>query len=347
MTDTNPHAPSHIQPGSVTPSAVDTRWTPVDPLGEALHFLHMSGVYYTHSVLTAPWGLAVPALPDSLMFHVVTSGACWLEVTGAEPQLLQPGDFSLVPHGDGHRLLSELGTKAVNILELPLERISERYERLQHGHGGAETTLICGGVRFDHPAAQHLVHLLPQILCVRAWDAPQMAWMQSTLRLMALEAQNLQPGGETIITRLADILVVQAIRTWLVADPVAQTGWLGALQDKQIGRAILLIQRYPAEAWTVASLAEAVSMSRSAFAARFKDLVGETPMHYATRWKMNLAVQWLQEQNLTLMQLADRLGYQSEAAFSRAFKRFIGVSPGAVRRGEQASNPGHAGYSVG
>jgi len=159
--------------------------------------------------------------------------------------------------------------------------------------------------------------------------------MQSTLQLMALEARDLQPGGETIITRLADILVVQAIRSWLAADPVAQKGWLGALQDKQIGRAILLIQRYPAEAWTVASLAENVSMSRSAFAARFKDLVGETPMHYATRWKMNLALTWLKEQDLTLVTLADRLGYQSEAAFSRAFKRFIGMSPGAARRSEK------------
>jgi len=318
-------------------AAVDTRWTPVDPLGEALHFLHMSGVYYTHSVLTAPWGLAVPALPDSLMFHVVTNGACWLEVTGAEPQFLQPGDFSLVPHGDGHRLLSAPDAEAVNILELPLEPISERYERLHYGHGGAETTLICGGVRFEHPAAKHLVSLLPQILCVRAWDDSQMAWMQNTLRLMALEARDLQPGGETIITRLADILVVQAIRMWLAADPIAQTGWLGALQDKQIGRAILLIQRHPAEPWTVASLADAVSMSRSAFAARFKDLVGETPMHYVTRWKMNLALTWLQEQDLTLMNLADRLGYQSEAAFSRAFKRFIGVSPGSVRRSDPVS----------
>ncbi len=165
-----------------------------------------------------------------------------------------------------------------------------------------------------------------------------MEWIQSTLRLMAAEASELRPGGETIITRLADILVIQAIRSWMSEDPVAQTGWLGALQDKEIGRAILLIQRNPAQAWTVASLANEVAMSRSAFAARFKELVGESPMQYIARWKMNLALTWLKEEDITLSKLADRLGYQSEAAFSRAFKRFIGVSPGAVRRNAHTAN---------
>jgi AraC-like DNA-binding protein len=314
------------------PEPIDSRWTPVDPLGEALHFLHMSGVYYTRSELTAPWGLALPALPGSLMFHVVTSGHCWLEVEGAEPQVLRPGDFSLVPHGDGHRLLSAPGAPVADLFDLPLEQVSERYEILRHGEGGAATNLICGGVRFDHPAAKQLVSLLPKLIYIKAWESAQMEWIQSTLRLMANEARELRPGGETIITRLADVLVIQALRSWLAEDPVAQTGWLGALQDTQIGRAILLIQREPGRAWTVASLANEVAMSRSAFAVRFKELVGETPMHYATRWKMNLALTWLREEDVSLGDLAERLGYQSEAAFSRAFKRFTGISPGAARR---------------
>lgn len=187
--------------------------------------------------------------------------------------------------------------------------MSERYEVLRYGAGGAATSLICGGVRFDHPAAKHLVSLLPQLIYLKAWESPHLEWIQSTLRLMANEARQLRPGGETIITRLADILVIQAIRSWLAEDPVARTGWLGALQDKQIGRAILLIQRDPARAWTVASLAAEVAMSRSAFAARFKDLVGETPMHYVARWKMNVALTWLKDEAVSLGELADRLGY--------------------------------------
>ena len=198
--------------------------------------------------------------------------------------------------------------------------------------------MICGAVRFDHPAAHQLVRLLPRLICIKAWGSPQMEWIQSTLHLMATEARELRPGGETIITRLADILVIQTIRSWMAEDPLAQTGWLGALQDKQIGYAILLIQRDPARAWTVASLADEVAMSRSAFAARFKELVGEPPMQYITRWRMNVALTWLKGEDVSLGDLANRLGYQSEAAFSRAFKRFIGVSPGAARRNGYITN---------
>ena len=310
----------------------DILLTSVDPLGEALHFLHMSGLFYTRSEFTAPWGLDLPPLPDCLMFHVVTSGRCWLEVEGKDPCLLQPGDFALVPHGEGHLLLSAPGVRAAQLFDLPREQVSERYEILRYGNGGEATSMICGAVRFEHPAARDLVRLLPSLICISASLSPEMEWIQSTLRLMAAEARKLQPGGETIITRLADILVIQAIRAWMAEDSLSQPGWLGALQDKQIGRAILLVQRHPERAWTVASLAAEVAMSRSAFAARFKKLVGESPMQYLTRWRMNLALTWLKEEDSSLGELADRLGYQSDAAFSHAFKRFFGTSPGAVRR---------------
>ena len=158
--------------------------------------------------------------------------------------------------------------------------------------------------------------------------------MQSTLRLMADEARELRPGGEAVITRLADILVIQAIRSW-IASEAAPTGWLGALKDREIGRAITLIHRHPDRAWTVESLAREISMSRSAFSARFKELVGEAPMAYVTRWRMQLAVTWLQESEAKLADLPRRLGYSSDAAFSRAFKRAIGVPPGSVGRRPQ------------
>lgn len=307
-------------------------WESVDPLGQALHLLRMSGVFYTRSEFSAPWGLALPPMPDCLMFHVVTAGRCWLEVDGTETRLLQPGDLALVPHGKGHRLVSEPGNAADGLFDLPREQVSERYEVLRLGGGGTAASMVCGAVRFDHPAAQHLVALLPAVITVDAWNSPQMEWIHSALRLMAAEARELRPGGETVITRLADILVVQAIRSWIADDPAAQTGWLGALQDRHIGRALVLIHRHPEREWTVASLASEVAMSRSAFAARFSELVGEPAMHYLARWRMNTALAWLREGDATLGELAGRLGYQSEAAFSRAFKRFIGVAPGAIRR---------------
>lgn len=308
-------------------------WSPIDPLGEALHFLRMSGVFYGRTEMTAPWGLELPVMPQTLMFHVVTAGRCWLELDGLAPQPLRPGDFALVPHGQGHRLTGEPGTDCTPLFDLPREMVSERYELLRHGGGGTPTQMICGVVRFDHPAAQQLLALLPRLIHIEAANLPHREWMQDTLRFMADEAGVLRPGGETIVTRLADILVIQAIRAWIERDPAAQSGWLGALRDKQIGRAISLIHRDPARAWTLASLASEVAMSRSAFAARFTALVGVPAMQYLAQWRMRAALASLKERDEPVAVLAERLGYQSEAAFSRAFKRHLGVSPGAARKG--------------
>lgn len=308
-------------------------WPSADPLGEALHFLRMSGAFYCRSELSAPWGMTLMPMPGYLWFHVVMSGRARLEAGEDTASVVAPGDLALVPHGEGHALRSEPGVPAPGILDLEREQVSDRYEILRHGgEGGAPTTLICGAVRFDHPAATNLVEILPNIIHIEASNSASMDWMPSTLRLISSEAEELRPGGEAVITRLADILVIQAIRSWIENDPAAHTGWLGALHDRQIGRAISMIHRDPARTWTVASLAGKVAMSRSAFAARFTELVGEPAMQYVTRWRMHVALNALQGEGATVAELAARLGYRSEAAFARAFKRVTGVPPGAVRR---------------
>jgi AraC-like DNA-binding protein len=315
-------------------------WTTPDPLGEALHVLRMSGTFYCRSELTAPWGLTLPADPQAMWFHVVTAGRCLLDVDGPDLRPLAPGDFALVPHGDGHRVRSEPSATAPRVETLPHDYASDRYAVLRHGAGGAPTTLICGTVRFDHPAARDLVDLLPRTIVVEPSATPRTEWMQSTLRLITDEARQLRPGGEAVITRLSDVLVIQAIRSWIETDPGGRGGWLGALQDPRIGRAISLVHRDPARAWTVASLARELAMSRSAFAARFTELAGEPVMRYVTRWRMNVARDRLRHEGATVAELAGHLGYESEAAFSRAFKRTLGISPGAARR--QAAAPAAA-----
>jgi AraC-like DNA-binding protein len=307
-----------------------------DPLGDALHFLRMSGAFYCRSELTDPWGLSLPALPDYLWFHVVTAGSMWLELPAAEPERLERGEMALVTHGTGHTLRGEPGAPAPGILELEREEVSDRYEILRHGGEGPLTRLVCGAVRFDHPAARNLIAALPDVIRIEA-DGAERDWMQGTLALMAMETRDLRAGGEAVITRLSDILVIQAIRSWMEADPTAQSGWLGALRDPQIGRALSLIHGDPARAWTVDSLAKELAMSRSSFAARFTELVGEPAMQYVTRWRMQVATTSLQEEGATVSELADRLGYRSEAAFARAFKRVVGVAPGAIKREQRAS----------
>jgi len=303
-----------------------------DPLGEALHFLRMSGIFYSRSEFTAPWALALPPMKNFMMLHVITTGRCWLEVEGMESRLLQPGDLALVPHGEGHQISSEQRLTGEKLFEIPREQISERYEILRLGGGGAPATMICGVFQFDHPAAHQLITHLPKVIVVEAWNSPHTEWIQSTLRMMAAEARELRPGGETVITRLADILVIHAVRSWIAQDAAAKTGWLGALQDNQIGRVIARIHREPERPWSLETLAAEAAMSRSAFAARFTELAGEPAMHYVTRWRMHTALTWLREREEPIGDLARCLGYESEAAFNRAFKRYMGMTPGAARR---------------
>jgi AraC-like DNA-binding protein len=314
-------------------TATTTPWTPTDPLGEALHLLRMRGAFYCRTEASEPWALEMPAIADTVSFHVVVNGACWLEIPDTEPIELRPGDLALVPHGRGHTLASAVGHRpAGRVDRLPQRYLGEHYSVLTYGGGGRATRLMCGVVAFDEPAARALVHALPPSIHVDAATSLGPASVHDTVRLMAAELSDLRPGGEAVTTRLADILVVQAIRSWLEHDPAAHRGWLAALRDERIGRALAAMHREPGRDWTLQRLAREATMSRSSFAARFTHLVGEPAMAYLTRWRMHLADLRLREGSDTVSQLASELGYRSEAAFTRAFTRTTGHTPGTVRR---------------
>ncbi|QEO13094.1 AraC family transcriptional regulator [Agromyces intestinalis] len=309
-----------------------TPWDSRDRIARVLQTLRMRGVFYCRSELTQPWGLEMPAIPDSVSFHVPTFGSCWLRVDGVDPVELRPGDLALVPHGRGHEILSSPGIGSSRVDLLPQHYLGPHYSVLRHGGGGRATQLICGIVAFDDPAARELVRGLPKILTVSG-DEPVMASsVRDTLRLMADELTRAQPGAEAVATRLSDILVVQAIRAWLAHDPTSHDGWLLALHDDRIGGALEAMHAEPHRAWNLEQLARVATMSRSAFSARFTGMVGEAPMAYLTRWRMSLAVNRLRDDRATVAQVAAEVGYESEAAFTRAFARTIGQTPGAVRR---------------
>ncbi len=200
-----------------------------DPLGETLHMLRLTGTLYCRGEFSAPFAIEIPELEGVMTFLVVTSGRCWLQVSGAEPRLLEQGNLALIPHGIPHIVSSDPKLPAEPLFDLPIEKISERYESMRHGGGGALTRTMYGVVRFDDVAAQHLLRLLPQTIYIDGWHDDADGWLRSTLRFIASEAASLKPGGETVITRLADVVVIQAIRSWLETSPDADQGWLAAI----------------------------------------------------------------------------------------------------------------------
>ncbi len=308
-----------------------------DPLGEVLQLLQLTGVLYCNAELTDPWGIEIPALPGVMNVEVVTSGHCWLELDGEAPVFLPEGSLVLIPRGRRHRLRGNPGDRTTPLEDIPVELIGDRFEIMRFGGGGRPTEVTYYGVRFDPYLADRLVRLLPEMLHLRT-HVDDGSWLHSTIRFIAQEARQRQPGSETVITRLADILVIQAIRTWIEQVRDEDRGWIAALHDRQIGHAMALMHRQPARDSRVDSLAREIGMSRSGFSARFTELVGEPVLQYLTGLRMQLAHRELRQTSDTLAQIAERVGYHSEPAFNLAFKRVVGMPPGAVRKNQAASD---------
>ncbi|WP_394826349.1 AraC family transcriptional regulator [Pendulispora albinea] len=316
---------------------------PPDPLSEVLQDLRLSGVAYGRCELTRPWGIDFPP-QRSARFHFVASGECWLRPpASALPTAggggakrgrirLGPGDVALLPLGAGHELTDTSrggGTKSID--DLPLEEIGDRTYVLREGGGGAETLLFCGSVNFEEPAVHPLLELMPKVLLVR--DAAKSdATLPVLLETMASEVRTLRVGAATVLTRLTEVVITRVIRAWVEGRSEDATGWLAAIRDPKIGLALAAIHRHPGRPWSVESLADVAQTSRSMFSERFTAVVGTSPARYLARWRMHVASGWLRSERLTVSEAASRLGYDSEASFSRAFKRVLGVPPSELRR---------------
>lgn len=306
-----------------------------NPLGAGFLGLEINGLLYCNSLLTAPWGVSFPRMEACAMLHVVMEGRCWVDVAGMPGVWAEEGDFVLLPHGAGHSIKSAPGSLAPDLFSLHREICSDRYERLVHGGGGAETKMICGVARFDHAESQRFLQALPPVIHVPSTEAQG---RRGLTEMIAREAAMTRLGAEGVLVKLADVLIIQAIRHWVEHEADRNVGWFAALADERIGKALALIHQSPGQDWAVQTLAEEVAMSRAAFSERFTRLVGEPAMAYLTRLRMEIASRNLRDTPVTIGSLALELGYESEASFSRAFKRAMGASPGIWRR-QARNNP--------
>lgn len=314
----------------------------MDPITDIFQTMHVHAVVHSRLEATAPWGLMRSAheadatdssgqtfSPSELAhFGLVARGNCWLIVEGtSEPIPLTGGDCFLLAPGSAYSLRDDPKTRPRSFCEVA----QANGNVIQYGGGGAPTTIISGFLSFDKLSLKPIGQLLPPLVVIRAEQANARA-LQTTLQLLASEMAEPAPGAELVTTRLAEVLFIQTIRAFIATKPeLCKQPWLRAIFDPQIGAALRAIHADVNRPWTVESLADAAGMSRSAFALKFKQLLGQTPLEYVTEWRMQKAMPLLQQGDRKLIDVAQSVGYESDAAFSKAFKRIVGVAPGEYR----------------
>jgi AraC-like DNA-binding protein len=307
----------------------------MDVLTNLCNEMYLSGEVVARFDLAGQWGITMP--PHSGIFHAIAEGECWVRLApNGELFQASAGDLIIFPEGGAHDMVDAPASLSVPLQEALCGQIPDSLI-CPVGSGEPPCTFVCGVFHFRDGGYHAFRTLLPPVLHVRGSQGETSQWLQMTLNRLCEESDATSPGAYTIISRLTDVLFIEGIRTWLSSQPSEGAGWFGALNDPVVGEPLGLIHGDPGRQWTIASLATEIGLSRSAFAAHFTRLVGEPPLKYITSWRMQLARNWLRGTNMGLSEIVDRLGYSSEDAFKRAFKREVGIPPGTYRRED---NPG-------
>jgi AraC-like DNA-binding protein len=306
------------------------------PLDDVLDMLRVRGALMAHIRAHAPWGMRLPRA-DGATFHAVTAGTCWVRMPGQVPRELLPGDVVLLPAGAGHIIASDRTGPARAWDRAAKAKARDAGGEILLDGPGNSAQIICAAYEYDHEVAHPLLSLLPAMLVVSGQEMSDGDAVQTAVRLLRHELSSVAAGRGTIIDRLIDVLFVHVIRTWVAGDNDGATSWLGALRDPIVARALTVMHSAPASPWTIELLAREVSLSRATLTRRFTMLVGEAPLSYLTRWRMDLAARQLRDTNDAVSAIAHRVGYTSEFAFSRAFSRVRGRPPGRYRADVRAT----------
>jgi AraC-like DNA-binding protein len=297
----------------------------VDALAEAISWNRLSGASFLNSRLRAPWGLRIDAMPGGAL-HFVSRGSCFLALDGSRPVALAEGEVALLPRGTGHRITSAIGQRPTPVFDAVPDHCIGSGDVFEGGGRGPITELLCASYAFDRGAGQDpILTTLPKLVRVAGDGA-----MRSTLDLLQREVSEQGPGSISVMNRLLDVLLVQVLREWLRAEDSAAS-WLRGLRDPAIAKSLTAVHQRPTAAWTLSKLATEAGLSRTVFARRFTSLVGQAPMAYVARRRMAIAARMLLETTASLSEVASSVGYESEYAFNRAFRRRHGVPPGRFR----------------
>jgi AraC-like DNA-binding protein len=323
----------------------------MDVLSDVLRVVRLTGALYFDIDTGSPWvgespgtteiaAAVMPEVEHVISFHAIMSGACWAALAddSMPPLRLNAGDIVVFPGGAPNVMSSSPGERSEPNMAMYYRPIDQHLPfRLIHGGSGKERTrFICGYLGCDARPFNPLLAALPPMLSVRK-PADGSGWVTDLFRLALEEGRSGRAGGETILAKLSELMFVEVIRRHLEILPDDSRGWLSGLRDPHVGEAIRLIHARPAEEWTLARLARQVGLSRSTFADRFSQYVQISPMQYLVRWRLQLAARLLEQPSLSIAQAGATVGYESEAAFNRAFKKFVGVPPGTWRKGRSTA----------
>jgi AraC-like DNA-binding protein len=320
----------------------------MDALSETLRVVRLASAIFVNARFTAPWcyqsshadtvaPLLEPGAEQVVIFHMITEGDCYVELDGQPPLHLMAGDVVLFPHGDAHRMTSKPG-----LAPAPAGRLSavlaRRPRTISFGGGGPGTRFVCGYLACDTRLARMLLAGLPPVVRVNVRGSNAGAWLEASVRYALAEARSPRPGGAGVLAKLSEVLFIEVLRLHMNEQDEDRTGWLAGVRDRIVGAALSALHRDPARCWTLDELARTVGASRSVLAERFQRLVGSSPMQYLTQWRMVLAANLLRHSNAQLTHVAQDVGYQTDTAFIRAFRREYGVPPATWRR-TQAARP--------
>jgi len=314
---------------------------PVDALSEILRVVQLNGAIFFNARFTAPWCVASPAEASLakllgvgaervLLYHYMLEGACLITLEGMTPLLLGAGDIIVFPHGDAHTMASSAGGQPQAMDAQAILR--ERPSLLHFGGGGETTRLICGYMVYDPHLFRPVLAALPRVVTMNLRSMDPGRWLEASLQHAVQEAGSSRPGTEGVLAKLSEVMVVETLRLYVAQLAPEHPGWLAGLRDGAVGRCLALMHAKPAHPWTVDSLAREVGASRSVLAERFTHFVGQSPMQYLGHWRMALATNYLRRSSLSVARIAEEVGYETDATFSRAFRREFGVPPATWRR---------------
>ena len=324
----------------------------MDALSEILRVVRLDSAIYFNAELSEPWCLASPeartlapvlagGAAHVIIYHLLCEGAAYVQVQDGERVALSPGDIVTFPHGDGHLLGSGPSVAPVDVASALPGVLEKGLELLHLGGGGAPSRFICGFLACDPQLSQTFLGGLPALIRVNIRDDPSGQWLENSLAFSVAQAANREAGASAMLTRLSEAVFVETLRRYVRQLPEGHTGWLAGARDAAVGKALTLLHRRHADPWTVASLAREVGLSRTVLAERFRHFIGQSPMAYLTRWRLLLGSRALTTTSQSVAEVASEAGYESEAAFNRAFKREYGLPPARYRR-ERAGQRGEA-----